>query len=164
MKYQRINLAPLARILRPHGPHDGVPVRWEAPDAMALPPLPDAEAWVVVEDRPEFDPATQRLERVLTTERDGWDVVNLTEEELAARNQPQPVTKLTIKRRLESLGKWETFKAVLAQSPASVQDEWTLAQDIRPNDPIFSANKEGFRLALGLTEDEFNGLLTSEQV
>lgn len=161
MTHQRIFLSPLARITRPHGPHDGVPVRWEAPDAMDLPPLPSGEAWVVVEDRPSFDPATQRLERVLTTERDGWRVVDLTEEELESRNRPAPVTKLTIKRRLDALGKWETFKAILAQAPEAVQDEWSLAQEIRSDDPMFTANRDAFRTALGLTEEEFEGILTA---
>lgn len=71
------------------------------------------------------------------------------------------VTKLTIKRRLDALGKWETFKAILAQAPEEVQDEWTLAQEIRPDDPMFTANRDAFRDALGLTEDQFETLLTS---
>lgn len=161
MIYQRITLNPLARVTRPHGPHDGVPVRWSAPDAMDLPPLPSGEAWVVVEDRPAIDHDRQRLVRVLTTDRDGWDVVDLSPEELADRHNPQPVTKLTIKRRLDALGKWEVFKAILAQAPEAVQDEWTLAQEIRADDPMFTANRDGFRTALGLTEDQFQKLLQS---
>lgn len=69
------------------------------------------------------------------------------------------VTKLTIKRRLDALGKWETFKAILAQAPESVQDEWTLAQEIRADDPMFIANRESFRTALGMTNAEFDALL-----
>lgn len=69
------------------------------------------------------------------------------------------VTKLTIKRRLDALGKWETFKAVLAQAPEAVQDEWSLAQEIRTDDPMFAANREGFRTALGMTNAEFYALL-----
>ena len=71
------------------------------------------------------------------------------------------VTKLTIKRRLDALGKWETFKAILAQAPEVVQDEWTLAQEIRADDPMFTANRDAFRDALELTEEEFETLLTS---
>lgn len=69
------------------------------------------------------------------------------------------VTKLTIKRRLDALGKWETFKAILAQAPEAVQDEWTLAQEIRADDPMFIANRESFRTALGMTNAEFDALL-----
>lgn len=72
------------------------------------------------------------------------------------------VTKLTIKRRFDALGKWERFKAVLAQAPESVQDEWTLAQEIRADDPMFTANRDAFRDALGLTEEEFEGILKAE--
>jgi len=71
------------------------------------------------------------------------------------------VTKLTIKRRLDALGKWETFKAILAQAPEAVQDEWTLAQEIRADDPMFTANRDAFRDALGMTEEEFEGILTA---
>ena len=71
------------------------------------------------------------------------------------------VTKLTIKRRLDALGKWETFKAILAQAPEAVQDEWTLAQEIRSDDPMFTANRDAFRTALGLTDEDFDKLLTS---
>lgn len=69
------------------------------------------------------------------------------------------VTKLTIKRRLDAIGKWETFKSVLAQAPEAVQDEWTLAQEIRADDPMFIANRESFRTALGMTNAEFDALL-----
>jgi hypothetical protein len=149
---------------RPNGPHDGIPVRWSVSEPSRLPILPTDEAWFKIEDRPDYDPETARIERVLdeTLLIDGWRVVDLTPEEIAQRNRPKPITKLTIKRRLEALGKWETFKAILAQSPESVQDEWTLAQEIRADDPMFSANKESFRLALGLTEQQFNELLTTE--
>lgn len=71
------------------------------------------------------------------------------------------VTKLTIKRRLDALGKWEKFKAILAQAPEAVQDEWTLAQEIRADDPMFTANRDAFRDALGMTEEEFEGILTA---
>ena len=70
------------------------------------------------------------------------------------------VTKLTIKRRLDALGKWETFKAILAQAPEAVQDDWTLAQEIRADDPIFTANREAFQTALGLSNLEMDSLLT----
>jgi len=69
------------------------------------------------------------------------------------------VTKLTIKRRLDSIGKWERFKAILAQAPETVQDEWMLAQEIRSDDPIFAANRETFRTALGMTNAEFDAVL-----
>lgn len=122
MKYQRINLNPLARVIRPHGPHDGVPVRWSAPDAMDLPPLPSGEAWAEIHERPEagtdYDPKTMRIERVIGqvdgTWRDGWRVVDLTPEELkvpsvtrrqlflALANLDPPVTRSQIKQVIGS--------------------------------------------------------------
>lgn len=67
-------------------------------------------------------------------------------------------TKLQLMYRLDALGKWETFKAVIATMPAIVQDAWTLAQDIKEDDPLFSANKEALQQALGLTEEQISGL------
>lgn len=69
------------------------------------------------------------------------------------------VTKLTIKRRLDALGKWETFKTVLAQAPEAVQDEWMLAQEIRSDDPMFIAHADIFKTGLDMTEEEFQNLL-----
>lgn len=71
---------------------------------------------------------------------------------------PRSATKLTIKRRLEDLGKWETFKAVLESMPATVRDEWTLAQEIREDDPMFVANRDAIVAALGITSDQLSSL------
>ena len=38
--------------------------------------------------------------------------------------QPRSVTKLTIMQRLDALGKWEVFKAILATLPPIAQDAW----------------------------------------
>jgi len=92
--------------------------------------------------------------------------------ELAAGWEPEPmpvavavdtisagVTKLTIMRRLSALGKWTTFKALLASLPEEVQDAWSLAQEIRPDDPLFLANAAALKALLGLSDDQFTALL-----
>lgn len=78
-----------------------------------------------------------------------------------ARGIPRPtgaVTKLTIMRRLGP--KWATLKAILASLPDDVQDAWTLAQEIRADDPLFAANAAFLQAELELTEEEFTALLT----
>lgn len=69
------------------------------------------------------------------------------------------ISKLTLKRRLEVLGKWSEFKALLTQLPATVQDDWTLASAIRADDPIFVSNASTIKAALGLTDEQFDALL-----
>jgi len=140
---------------RNNGPHDGVGVTFKGENP---PKLPEGEAWVTVEDRPEPG-ENQRVERELTAEKYGWRVIDLSPEEIAARNPVRPVTKLTLMNRLLALGKWETFKAILASQSTIVRDAWALAQDIRSDDPLFAANREVFRTALGLPEEEFDELL-----
>ena len=71
---------------------------------------------------------------------------------------PRIQTKLTIMRRLDAMGKWPTFKAVLAQLPEIVQDSWALALDINESDPLFAANREALIAALGLTGAEIDSL------
>lgn len=71
---------------------------------------------------------------------------------------PRKQTKLQIMLKLEAMGKWTTFKAVMGQMPEIVQDAWNLAQEINESDPMFSANKEALKAALGITEEQLNSL------
>lgn len=69
------------------------------------------------------------------------------------------VSKLTLMRRLDQLGKWSAFKALLAQLPEIVQDAWTLAQAIRADDPLFVAHATAIKAYLELTDEQFVALL-----
>lgn len=72
---------------------------------------------------------------------------------------PGDVTKLTLMRRLDALGKWSAFKTLLSQLPEIVQDAWTLAQSIRADDPLFVQNAPAIKAYLELTDEEFDSLL-----
>jgi hypothetical protein len=87
-------------------------------------------------------------------------IARLTEEIETLKNPPVTagVTKLTIMRRLGD--KWPVLKAILAGLPEAVQDAWTLAQEIRSDYPLFVANSDFLKQALGLTDAEFAALLT----
>ena len=118
------------------------------------------EGCLYVEDlpRPTETPDGQQWTRAEPTlDGYGWELV----ESLEAEPVIQPVTKLTIKRRLDTLGKWEAFKALLAQMPA-IKDEWDLAQEISADDPMFKSNAEQLKIALSITDEEFNSLLSAD--
>lgn len=80
--------------------------------------------------------------------------------ELEARKpRVQGVTKLTIMRRLGD--KWPTLKAALSSLPEIVQDAWSLAQEIRADDPLFVEFRPQLMALLEMENEEFNALLTS---
>jgi hypothetical protein len=97
MSHQRVILNPLRRFTRgDQTPHDGIPPTWDRDD---LPALPDGQEWFEIHNAPNYDPATQRVEQVLdpVAKTDGWRVVDLTPEEIAAKN---PVPKSVTRRQL----------------------------------------------------------------
>jgi hypothetical protein len=75
---------------------------------------------------------------------------------------PRKQSKLQIMRRLQDLGKWATFKAILAAAPAIVKDAWDLAAYIDESDPMFEASKEQFLNALGITPAQFSSLFDKD--
>ena len=132
-----------------------------------------AAPWVsldlVEHERPEnYDSETHRIERINDeidlddgTLTRGWRLVALTPEEIAARvPEVGGVTKLTLMRRLDDLGKWDTFKALITQLPPIAQDAWNLAQEVKSNDPILVQYGATIQAALQLTDEEYSTLLT----
>lgn len=82
MTHQLITLSPIARVAKsPDGVHPprrsiGDPAEWTAPPGHAyVPVIPASDV--------TYDPATQRIERELTATTDGWQIINLTPEEIA---------------------------------------------------------------------------------
>ena len=76
----------------------------------------------------------------------------------AAKRAGRKVTKLTLMRRLEALGKWTAFKSILSSMPDLVQDAWGLAQEIDESDPLFAQNHDAIAAALGLSEEAISDL------
>lgn len=119
------------------------------------------------------DLASQVLDGIAATPRQvyHWEGGALVPASLVAERQraeyfaahpelakPRIVTKLVLMDRLDALGKWELFKAILSQLPTKVQDVWALAQCIEDSHPLFAANKETLMAALGITEAELSAL------
>jgi hypothetical protein len=84
-----------------------------------------------------------------------WDTVPLPE--------PLPKTgnlsKLRIRRQLREWGAEAAFEAVLDALPHARTD-WDDAQDISTEDPIFVEHKESLKVMLGITEEQFQELLS----
>lgn len=74
----------------------------------------------------------------------------LTADDVARRALPTSVTKLQLVRALRAAGLWTSVQALLAQAPATVQEDWALAH-LMPRDDPFIAQ---FATALELTESE----------
>ena len=68
------------------------------------------------------------------------------------------ISKLNLKRKLDTLGKWNEFKTILAQDP-DADDEFWLSQDIRTDDPIFTIKAPLIKIALNLSDEQFNSIL-----
>jgi len=104
MNYQRIFTIHLRRFTRADlTPHNGIPPTWDRDN---LPTLPEGQEWFEIRDRPDYDSKTQRVEQVLdpVAKTDGWRVVDLTPEEIAAKNPvPQNVTRRQLLLVLASL-------------------------------------------------------------
>jgi hypothetical protein len=70
------------------------------------------------------------------------------------------ISKLTLKRRLDVLGKWASFKAFLAALGEAAVDEFNLAAEIRADDPMFQQIAPLAKQALELTDEQYAALLT----
>jgi hypothetical protein len=68
------------------------------------------------------------------------------------------ISKLSIKRKLESYGKWDSFKAFLSTVP-SIDDEFWLAQSLKTDDPIFTQYSGIIKSQIGLSDEQFNALI-----
>jgi hypothetical protein len=78
-----------------------------------------------------------------------------------AATPAQPVrtlSKLTLTRRLRDLGKEDAFWAILTAQPVLYR-EFILAQELRTNDPMFTAQAPQLKAALALTDEQFTELI-----
>jgi hypothetical protein len=73
-------------------------------------------------------------------------------------SEPRELSKLTLTRRLREMGKEDAFWAVLDASPV-LRREWLSSQVVRTDDPMFTANAEDLKDAIGLSDVDFAALL-----
>jgi hypothetical protein len=110
---------------------------------------PKADLWAEQPPEPAHDFATQIA---MWTKDAKWAIINIEPEVHA-------ITKLTLMRRLNAMGKWDDFKSILTQLPDAVREAWDLALEIRSDDLLFLANAEIIQVELGLTIHQFKELL-----
>ena len=130
----------------------GDPTTWRSPEGYI---------YVPVLAEPQEEPATGKVwVRNLTATEYGWVEADLEEVNNAYNGfEITGVTKYTIMKRLQYLGKWMTFKGVLSTLPEEVQDAWSLALEIKPDDPMFVENKPALCAVLELTEQQLDDVL-----
>lgn len=85
-----------------------------------------------------------------------WEVVAPMPE------MPFDISKIKLKRALETIGKWEEFKAILGQDP-SVAEEFDLAVTLVSNDPLVLLMSQICIQQFGLTEEQIKTILRSCQ-
>lgn len=164
MTYQLIQISP-PQILRTHpDPLCGILTRGEVADPNAL---RDGLAWVPVIEQPEYDPATQYLVPIPITEGIGYEVMDFTEEEIEARKPRREVTKLQLMENMLTIGgetMWVGFEELRAQLPSLEQTRWQLATSISEDHPTVEAYGSTIQAALGLTNEQFEQILTPPEV
>lgn len=124
---------------------------------------PEGYIYVPVLAEPEEDPVPGKVwVRNLTITEYGWAEIDADLEDGSNEYQGfeiTGVTKYTIMKRLQYLGKWVTFKQLLLVLPEEVNDAWHLALEIKQDDPAFAANKAALCAALELTEQQLDDVL-----
>lgn len=71
---------------------------------------------------------------------------------------PREISKLTLRRRIRSLGKEAAFDAALDAVP-NARADWDDAQVLRTDDPLFTTQAAAFKAALALSDEQFSALL-----
>jgi len=94
-------------------------------------------------------------------------IARLQEEHAAAlataqgRSGGGGISKLTLKRRLDAMGKWAEFKLFLFSLGDAAVDEFNLAAEIRVDDPVFVQIAPLAKESLALTDEQWTSLLSS---
>ena len=73
--------------------------------------------------------------------------------------QARNISKLSIRRQIREWGKESAFDAALDAVPHARAD-WSDAQELMTNDPLFTTNKEPLKALLGISEEQFENLLS----
>lgn len=69
------------------------------------------------------------------------------------------ISKLTLMKRLQFIGKWSIFKEVLQGLDENSYDAWSLAQEIKASDPVVIDNRVSITQYLQITDQEFSDIL-----
>lgn len=89
-------------------------------------------------------------------EYEAWLAAGNTPDPYEEPSAPVPVSasKLGLKRALSELGIWDQVKASIASDP-DVQEEWSLAVEIRRTDPLVQMMID----SMSLTEEQVDNIL-----
>jgi len=69
------------------------------------------------------------------------------------------ISKLTLMKRLQFIGKWVSFKEVLQTLDEDSYDAWNLTQEVKSSNSIVIDNRAGIIQYLQITEQQFSDIL-----
>ena len=69
------------------------------------------------------------------------------------------ISKLTLMKRLQFIGKWASFKEVLQSLDEDSHDAWNLTQEVKSSNPVVIDNRAGVIQYLQITEQQFSDIL-----
>lgn len=129
-----------------------------ATDTGAPAPLDEAALAAVL---PELNAAAlAEIEQLKTAHAIELEKLRAEHAAALAGVHPNAISKLTLKRRLNALGKWSDFKAFLEGLGVDAVDEFALAAEIRLDDAVFQQLAPMAKAALNLTDEQYVALLT----
>lgn len=167
-KYQLISTDPLQRLTSFPDVSKGFPGLLRLQDDVAPPELPEGFKYVILQPQPPHNSDTHRLNRVLTTETDGWELLPLTAEELEDRRRSTiPTIKAwQAKAALRMAGHYDNAVAAIAaiSDPTEkvvIESAWEGNADFNR----FSPAVIGLGSAIGLSDADLDALfMTASQI
>lgn len=94
----------------------------------------------------------------LTDTEINW--IESTSETIPNENtEEEGISKLTLMKRLQFIGKWASFKEVLQSLDEDSYDAWSLAQEIKSSNSVVIDNRDGIIQYLQITEQQFYDIL-----
>jgi len=99
-----------------------------------------ADGWFIyIDTPPSYDPLTQKIVRTqVVAGLQGYEVINLTPEEIREMTVPKQITQLQGKLKLDLMGLYLTVEAMIEQSGSQAKIYWNTAANWERDSPILN--------------------------
>jgi hypothetical protein len=99
-----------------------------------------ADGWFIyIDNPPSYDPLTQKLVRTEVVDGvQGYEVVELTPEEIREMTVPKQISQLQGKLQLDLMGLYLQVEAMIEQSGSQAKIYWNTAANWERNSPILN--------------------------
>jgi hypothetical protein len=99
----------------------------------------DAGWFIYIDNPPSYDPMTQKLVRTEVVDGvQGYEVVELTPEEIREMTVPKSITQLQGKLQLDLMGLYLQVEAMIEQSGSQAKIYWNTAANWERDSPILN--------------------------